>query len=136
VIFFIDENIPKNIAYMLSYYEQVHEVRAHLDYFEKGTPDTIWMRAIASWDKSTAIVCADGGIIRNKVESQVLKECNLTFVLLSPGWVHLKWFEQGWRIIKVWPDIVNNVVQALRPMVFMVMFGGLKIQSYGPVQNL
>ena len=121
---------------MLSHFEQHHQVRALLDYFDRGTPDTKWMSVIASWGENTTIVCADGSILKNRVERQVLKECNLMFVCLSPGWVHLQWSDYGWKIIKAWPDIVKNVEQASKPMVFEVMVGSLKIQSYGPVQNL
>jgi hypothetical protein len=136
VIFFTDENIPRNIAYMLSYFETNHEVRAYLDYFPKGVPDTQWMSTIAKWNEKIVAICADGRILKNKVEKQVLKECGFTFVYLASGWTNIKWFDYGWKIIKVWPDIVKNAEEANYPMVFEVKVSSLKIQSYGLIQNL
>lgn len=138
MIFFTDENISKNAAYMLGYVEPRHQVRAHLDYFKGGTPDTTWLREVASWneDETTVVVCGDSRILKNKVERQVLKECELMFVLLSPGWLHLKWSVYAWKIVKAWPDIVKNVKQARYPMVFEVMAGTLSVNPRGRVSKL
>ena len=136
MIFFTDENIPKNIAYMLSYFEQNYEVRAYLDYFPKGEPDIGWMRAITKWNEKLVAVCADGRILRNKVERRVLRECGFTFVYLASGWTNIPWPTYGWKIIKAWPDIVKNVEEARYPMVFEVKVASLKIQSYGRIQDL
>lgn len=135
MIFFADENIPIDAVRILSIFERKHEVRALEDYFEKGTKDIEWMRGIAAWD-SPVVLCGDGRIIRNKVERQVLKECNLMFVHLSSGWPNLDWPIYCWKIIKVWPEIVTNVEQASKPMIFEVKPASLKIQSYGPTRNL
>ena len=123
---------------MLGYVEPRHQVRAHLDYFKGGTPDTEWLREVASWneDETTVVVCGDSRILKNKVERQVLKECELMFVLLSPGWLHLKWSVYSWKIVKAWPDIVKNVEQARYPMVFEVMAGTLRINPKGRVSKL
>jgi len=121
---------------MLSYFERKHQVRAHLDFFPRGIPDTEWMSTVALWDETTVVVCADGRILKNKVERKVLKECNLMFVCLSPGWTHLEWTIYGWKIIKAWPDIVKNVEQAPYPMAFEVAVGSLKIQSRGLIRDL
>lgn len=136
MIFFADENIPKNAAHMLNLFEQHHQVRAYLDFFDGGVPDTEWMREIASWDDTTVAICADGRILKNKVEKHVLRECGLMFVYLASGWTHLKWQVYGWKIIKAWPDIVTNVEQARYPMVFEVAVGQLKIQSLGRISDL
>ena len=138
MIFFADECISKNAAYMLDIFERQHQVRACLDYFDKGTPDIDWMQAIASWNKTetTVAVCGDGRILKNKVQKRVLKECELMFVYLAPGWTNLQWSVFGWKIVKVWPDIVKNVEQARYPMLFEVAAGGLKIQARGRISNL
>ena len=136
MIFFTDECVPTNAARMLSYFEQEHEVRAHEDHFEKGTPDTDWMQVLAKWNETTIVISGDGRILKNKAEKRVLKECGLTFVYLAPGWTNTVWREYGWKIIKVWPDIVRNVVDARYPMVFEVMVGSLKVQPVGHISNL
>ena len=138
MIFFTDENISKNAAHMLDIFEQKHQVRACLDYFEQGTADTDWMQAIMSWgeNETTVAVCGDGRILKNKAEKRVLKECQLMFVYLARGWTNLEWSVFGWKIIKVWPDIVKNVEQVHCPMVFEVAAGSLKIKAIGRINNL
>jgi len=64
-----------------------------------------------------------------------LKECNLMFVCLAPGWPRLPWDDYAWKIVKVWPDIVKNVAQARYPMVFEVTVG-LKILIIGQISKL
>ena len=123
---------------MLDNFERQHQVRACLDYFKEGTPDTEWMQVIASWNETetTVAVCGDGRILKNKVEKRVLKECELMFVYLAPGWTNLQWPVFGWKIVKVWPDIVKNVAQARYPMLFEVAVSGLKIQARGRISDL
>jgi len=138
VIFFTDENISKRAAYMLDSFERQHQVRAYLDYFDRGVPDTDWIPVVASWNENdtTVAICGDGRILKNKVEKQVLKEYNLMFVYLAPGWTNIEWSVFGWKIVKVWPNIVKNVEQASYAMVFEVAVGNLKIQTRGRISNL
>lgn len=138
MIFFTDENISKNAAYMLTIFERKHKIRAHCDYFEPGTPDPEWLKVLASWNESetTVVVCGDGRILRNKVQKRILKECGLMFVYLAPGWTTIEWEDFAWKIIKVWPNIVKNVEEATYPMVFEVTVGSLKIQTRGRISNL
>lgn len=136
MIFFTDECISKNAAYMLNHFELKYEVRAYSDYFTQGTPDSEWMQKVASWDDVTVAICGDGRILKNKVERQVLKECDLMFVLLASGWTTLQWTVFGWKIVKAWPDIVRNVEQARYPTVFEVTVGNLKVRSRGRTSDL
>jgi len=138
MIFFTDECFPINAARMLSHFEQDHEVRAHLDYFESGTQDTDWIQVLASWNanQTTVVVSGDGRILKNRVEKHVLKECGLTFVHLVSGWTHLRWQDYGWKIVKVWPDIVRNAADARYPMLFEVMVGSLKVRPIGRIADL
>ncbi len=136
--FFTDECVPTNAAHMLSYFEQEREVRALLDYFDKGTPDIDWMQVLAKWNENetTIVVSGDGRILKNKVQKHMLKECGLMFVHLASGWTHTVWPDYGWKIIKVWPDVVRNVVDARYPMAFEVMVGSLKVRPIGRISNL
>ncbi len=132
--FFTDENIPPYFGRMLDDFDQTHEVRACLDYFERGIIDVEWIRKVASW-KNPVAICGDGRILRNDVEKKVLKECGLTFVHLAPGWTNMKWQDQAWKIIKAWPDIVRNIQEASYPMLFEVAVGG-KVYSRGRISSL
>jgi len=135
MIFLCDENFPRRAAYILDQFDSKHEVRAFLDYFEKGTSDTDWMPVAASWNGKPVAIGGDGRILKNKAERRVLKECGLLFVLLSPGWTHLKWDVFVHKIVGTWPDIVRNVEQARYPMLFEVSIGG-KVRVLGLISGL
>ena len=135
MIFFFDENISPYAAYMLSHFDREHQMRASIDSFERGTPDTTWMPIVASWDGDPVVVSGDGRILRNRAERQVLKECGRMFVYLAAGWTKLPWEEFAWRIVRVWPDVTNSVKEARYPMVFEVS-GGLKVQPIGRIDKL
>ena len=115
-----------------------HKIIPHLDEFKQGIPDVEWMKEIATWDSNsnTVAVCGDGRILKNKAEKKVLKECNLMFVYLAPGWTNLQWPTFAWKIIKAWPDIVKNVEQAGYPMLLEVAAATLKIKNRGRISRL
>lgn len=135
MIFFLDENISEYLARMLGQFDRQNQIRAHIDYFKKGTPDVEWIPAVAGWGKDTVIVGGDGRILKNKAERVVLKECNMTFVLLASGWSNFDWNNLAWKMVKVWPEIVKNVAQARFPMLFDVSTN-LKVQSMGRISSL
>ncbi len=135
MIFLADENFPRRAAYMLDQFDSKHEVRAFLDYFEKGTRDTDWMPVVASWNGDPVTIGGDGRILRNKVEKQMLKDCGLMFVLLAPRWTHLKWEEFAYKIVQTWPKIIRNVEQARYPMLFEVSCTG-KVRGLGRISSL
>lgn len=135
VIFFADENISEYLARMLDIFDRKNEIRAHADYFDKGTPDAEWMQKVASWSKDVVAICGDGRILKNKAERKVLKECNLMFVHLASGWTRLPWEEQVWKLIKAWPNIREQVSCARFPMLFGVSVNG-KVGSRGRISSL
>ena len=135
MIFFFDENIIEHVARILAAFDREHEMRHAVDHFERGTPDTEWIPAVASWKGDPVAVCADGRILRNKVERKVLKDSGLMFVYMASGWTNTPWVDYAWKIVKVWPQIVRNVGEARYPMVFEVSVG-LKVQEIGRVDRL
>lgn len=135
MILFTDENFSEHLAKMLSYFDRENEIRAHIDYFQKGTKDVEWIPKVASWGKDTIIIGGDGRILKNKAEKAVLKECDITFILLSSGWVNLGWHEMAWKMVKVWPDIIKNVSQARFPTLFEVS-PAPKVRTIGRISSL
>ena len=135
MIFFFDENISEYAARMLAAFDRNNEMRAAVDHFERGTPDTEWIPVVASWDDDPVAVCADGRILKNKVERHVLRECELMFVYLATGWTHTPWEEYAWKIVKAWPQIVKNVGEARYPMLLEVSTRP-KVQSIGRIDSL
>ena len=117
--FFMDRNLPLQMARLIEAFDRASRVRHLDDEFEQITPDVVWIRDVARWDPKPAIVCGDGRILRNQAEAQALREAGLTFFHLAEGWVNLPWREQAWKMIKVWPSIVDDA-HPRRPTVYRV----------------
>ena len=109
ITFFTDECFMRKANALLEAFDPENPIRALLDHFAPGTPDIEWIPAIAAWVPKPVIVCGDARILRNKVERAVLNEAGLTFICLAPGWTNLPWPTFAWKIIKVWPDVVEEV---------------------------
>src|SRR5258708_37790394 len=107
--FFTDECLMYRANKLLEAFDEENEMVALTDHFPRGTPDTTWIPEIPrKWpNPKPTIICGDGRILTNKVERQVLKDAGLMFVCLTKGWMNLPWPEFGWKIIKVWPRIVE-----------------------------
>lgn len=113
---------------MIEIFDHHNSVRAHNDSFADGTPDVEWISQIATWDERPVIVCGDSRILRNKVESQVLRDSRLTAVFLAKGWTKLAWDEFAWKIVRAWPSIVRAVTNTRHPAVFELKVGSLKVE--------
>ncbi len=136
MIFFTDECVPAKFAELLEVFDRRHEIRAHKDYFEQGTPDRRWIEELGTWSPKPAILAGDGRILQRSAELAALQEADLTFVLLEKGWTKLPWHDQAWKIIKAWPAVVQNVEKARKPSVFSVSVGSLKVQRRGFLADL
>lgn len=133
--FFADENVNPRMAALLEAFDPDCRVRHLTHQFERGTPDLVWIPDLAERDESWAVLAGDGRILRNKVERSALKQANLTFVHLAPGWTNLKWEEQAWKMIRVWPVIREEVERVSRPTVFQVKVQ-LKVERIGYTASL
>lgn len=129
MIFITDENIPSQANKMLEAFDRAHQIRPLTDYFPKGTPDIQWIAGLGGWNPKPAVLSGDSRILRNSVEAQVLKEAKLMWAALGRGWINIQWEEFAWKIIKVWPDVRNGIVRAIRPAVFEVRLSTLKVEK-------
>lgn len=125
--FFVDRNVPVALARMLGHYDRDHTVIYHDDRFEKTTPDTEWMVAIAKYPTIPAVVSGDGRILKNPAELQVLKDLPITFFLFASSWFSLKWPEFAWKAIKVWPEVVAAAAPP-RPSVYRIPVSSAKVE--------
>ena len=92
------------------------------------TPDVEWIKRIGADNPPWIVVSGDGRILKNKTERSALMEARLTFICLTRTWMHMKIYEQAWKFIKVWPDIVENA-RGTTPRIFEISGGaGLKVE--------
>lgn len=136
MIFLADANISSKAARLLEVFDPKNEIRVLGDHFEEGKPDIEWMRQVAEWDPKPAILCGDGQILKNKAEMMTLRDSDLMFVYLAPGWTKLKWAHFAWKIIKAWPGIVKDVERANRATIFLVHVTSLKVERICLVSEL
>ncbi|MCH7808489.1 MAG: hypothetical protein IIB60_04635 [Planctomycetes bacterium] len=136
MIFFTDENISSKIAPLLEAFDPTHQIRSYENYFEEGVPDTTWIGEIAKWSEKPAVLCGDGRILTNPAELAALREANLMFVVLGKRWTDLNWPTFAWKIIKVWPQIVQEVHTTRRPTLFRVTVKNLKVELVRAISEL
>jgi len=107
--FFFDRNFSSRIARMVEIFELDHTARHHDQdaRIDQTTTDVEWLKALGSDPEPWAIISGDGRILKNKVERKVLDETGFKFFCLSRQWMKMKFHEQTWKFIKVWPDIVE-----------------------------
>ncbi|MBX3364039.1 MAG: hypothetical protein RBS39_06310 [Phycisphaerales bacterium] len=125
--FFIDRNVPIALARMLGHYDRTHTVIYHDDRFERTTPDTEWLSAVATWDPVPVVLSGDGRILRNPAELQVLRGLPITFFLFASGWFDLRWPEFAWKAVKVWPEVVASAMPR-RPTIFRIPVSATKVE--------
>jgi hypothetical protein len=132
--FFFDRNMSKVLARLIDVFDRSNTIQALDDdgRFAKNTPDVEWIRILAADGSEDApawvIISFDGRILKSKAELSALREAKLTFFCLSNQWMSMKFEEQAWRLVKVWPDIVENA-KSTRPQIFEVSgSAGMKIQ--------
>ena len=127
MIYLADENFQRLAVGLLEAFDTQNEIRPLTDLFGRGTKDVQWLRAAGRMDPKPVILGGDGQILRNRVERAALREADLTYVHLAPGWMHLKWPDFAWKIVKAWPAIVDSTQRVARPTVFEVKVGNLKV---------
>ncbi len=124
--FFFDRNMSKYLAEAIDKLDRENEIKHHDDdpRFNIRTPDIEWITTLSKDDPPWIILSGDGSILTNYAELAALKEAKLTFFCMSKRWSHMDIFEYSWRLIKVWPIIVENSKRSLlRPQIFEVTGG-------------
>lgn len=134
--FFADENFTIHGVRLLEAFDLQNEIRHLTDSFDKGTPDVEWLGGVSTWIPKPIVVGGDGRILRNKVERQALRDADLSFVYLAPGWTNLRWQDMAWKLVRIWPDVVKNVERSRQATVFEIKTTSLKVELRGTTRNL
>ncbi len=127
--FFLDNDLAQRLARMLDAFDDDHEVRHLKDRFAPNTADVDWIGSLAKDEDPPALVTIDSRIRRTRAEQLALKESNLTAFFLRKGWASLQLHELAWRLVKIWPRIVQNAIEVREPTIFEVPVKSTKIEK-------
>ena len=126
--FVADGNFSKYLVRVLEAFDRENEIRHLLDLFRRGSADLDWIPRLVASEPRPVVLGGDGRILRNKAERAALRKSGLSFVYLASGWTNIKYEEQAWKIVKVWPAIIRNLTQVRVPTVFEVSVRSLKVE--------
>jgi hypothetical protein len=124
--FFFDRNMSPYLARAIDILDRENEVRHHDQdpRFNERTTDIEWVSVLGKDVLTWVDLSGDGAILKNRAELKALKEAKLTYFCMSNRWSKMKTSEYAWRLIKIWPDIVEKAKHAyLRPQIFEVSGG-------------
>ncbi len=124
--FFFDRSMSKYLAQAIDKIDRENDIKHHDDdpRFGIRTPDVEWIKTLSTDDPPWIILSGDGSILTNNAELAALREAKLTFFCMSKRLTYMDICEYAWRLIKVWPIIVENSKRSLlRPQIFEVTGG-------------
>jgi len=135
--FFFDRNMPPQLAKMIAAYDIKNIITHHNDdpRFNETTTDIEWISVLGGDSSPWNILTLDAAILRNKAERSALRESNLTFFCFKHGWLNLTIHEKAWRLVKIWPLLVNSVDRAI-PTVFDVPVSATRIDKISATKGL
>jgi hypothetical protein len=125
--FFTDQNFSEKLARLIAVFDQTNRIVPLVDRFDRGTPDLVWLKALAEDDPKPFVVSGDARILTRPTERAALKESGLTYFLLAQAWTTAPWDDQAWRIIRVWPKIIEEARQNRRQSIFEISFANAKV---------
>lgn len=107
--FFFDNQLSPHLAASINALAapEGHEVIHLRTKFPQNITDVEWIPALAK-EGGWIVICGDLNIIRTRAEKPVWKASGLTGFFLKKGWINLTPWEQAWRLVKIWPQIVKQ----------------------------
>ena len=121
--YLIDENLPPALSRgILPLHQRDYpneRVVSAREMGYTGVPDEIWINDLAGKDEEWTVVTVD----RLRKQRDILKDSGLTWFILARGWSSLGYWNQAWKLVKAWPDIVRHVKES-PGSVFLVNVNG------------
>ena len=110
--FLFDHNLPPSLARALNLLcKEEHEVLALVDRFPNNITDTELIKELSGW-ADFRLITADNNISRVPVEQIAWQKSGLTIIFLTKSWNNLKYWVKCWKLVKRWPDILDEISQA------------------------
>lgn len=89
----------------------------------RGCPDEKWMDHIQDDDSPPFVICADGRILRNKQQKEVLKKSGIHFVNVEALQNQL-WQAQCLKLCRCWDDVLRACARVRHQTVIIISAQG------------
>ena len=117
---FFDNNLSPRLARGLDALVQPDHRVTHLkDRFAANTADEAWMRELAR-EPDWIIVSGDLQIRKNPHEVRAWQQAGHTTFFLKKGWIDLPFWDQAWKFVKVFPELVATAEKAKKGAAFFI----------------
>ncbi len=128
--FFFDNTTPPRLVAALRALEgeEGHTLDHLRERFAPDTSDVDWIRTLAT-EGDWVIISGDVRISQNQFERRAWLESGLTAFFLAKGWTTLKLWDQTWRFLKWWPDIVAQAARIRPGAGFIVPLKSSKLEQ-------
>ncbi len=127
--FFFDNTTPPRLAEALRAIEgkEGHSILHLRERFPPDTEDAVWITTLAG-ESDWIIISGDIRISKNEFERKAWLESGLTAFFLAKGWTNLKLWDQAWRLVRWWPDIVTQAAMIRSGAGFIVPLKSNKLE--------
>lgn len=127
--FFADNNIAPSIADALNVLSQKEgvDVVALRQKFDRRTTDAVWLAKL-SQEGDWVVLSGDFSITRKPHERLAWQESGLTCFFLQAGWLHIPFWQQAWKLVKWWPDVIETARRFESGHSFLIPVRGSKIK--------
>lgn len=106
--FFLDNCLSPHLGRALSHLSGYdgHSVHHLREKFSANARDVDWLTDLGR-DGNWVVISGDTRISRRPHERQIWADSKLTAFFMSRGWTEQTYWEQAWRLIRWWPEIVR-----------------------------
>ena len=122
--FFFDNTFSHKLVKFLSELalEENLEIVHLRDLFDPSIEDHIWIPRLAE-DGNWVIISGDTRIVRNPTNRLALEESGLTIFIFHKRFPSMNRWEQSWRTIKIWPEILKKARKQPQGHIFTINAG-------------
>jgi len=127
--FFLDNNLPPRLARALNILSEPdgHSVVPFIDKCsDDNIKDVDWINELSK-ESDWVIITNDKQISKNAYERKAWLESGLTIFFLEKGWGNLHFWIVAWKLIKWWPDIINQAIKIKSNVGYRIPVTGKKM---------
>ena len=119
--FFLDNCLSYRFADMLNALEPGTATSLRQEYAE-NLKDPIWLADLGK--NGWTLVSIDRRQLKKPEERDALKKSGAVAFYLAKGFDHQPFMDQAWRLLKVWPAIVDTAKRTRAGQVYLVKING------------